>query len=302
MKIFISTSAFAKFDKKPLELLGNKKIEHTLNPFKRKLTEDEIIGILKTNQYVGLIAGNEPLTKKALAGTNSLKVISRPGVGLDNVDLEAAKDFNIQVYNTPDILTDSVAELTIGLILCCLRKICQMNRQTHEKVWQKQIGSLFKGKTLGLIGFGKIGQRVAELARAFGAEIIFYDLRQIKNKIAQQVSFEDLYKESDIISIHSSGRDKIIGEPEILKMKDGVLLINTARGQSIDEDSLYKGIISGKIKAAGLDVYHQEPYSGKLLELDNIVTTPHIGSYAKEAKLKMELEAVKNLLRGLGFE
>lgn len=145
----------------------------------------------------------------------------------------------------------------------------------------------------------KWGKKVARLAKAFGAKIVFNDIRTIKSRIAEYVSLNELFKISDIISIHYSSKERLITKKEILRMKKGVILINTARGFAIDEDSLYGGLKSGKIGYAALDVYNNEPYSGKLVNLDNIILTPHIGSYAKEARIRMEAKAVENLIKGL---
>ncbi len=299
MRVFISTTTFAECNKETLRLLRKKKIDYVLNPYKRKLTEMEINNILSKSSYVGLVAGIEPLTKQVLENAKSLRIISRVGVGLDNIDLHAAKRLKIQVYNTPTVLVDSVPELTIGLILCCLRRITSVDRNMRKKIWEKEMGLQFKDKILGLIGFGKMGKRVAQLAKAFGAKIVFCDIKNIKSKIAERVSLSELLKISDIISIHSTSKEQLITKKEILKMKKGVILINTSRGSHIDDGCLYNGLRSGKIGFAALDVYTNEPYCGKLLQCHNVVLTPHIGSYAKEARIKMELEATENLIKGL---
>jgi D-3-phosphoglycerate dehydrogenase len=299
MKTFISTTTFAEYCSEPIELLKKKKIDFTVNPNKRKLNEDEISGILASGGYVGLIAGTESLTENVLKGARGLKVISRVGVGLDNVDLEAAKKLKIKVYNTPDVLTDSVAELTLGLMLNCLRKISLMDRNIRSKVWKKEMGVLLKGKTVGLIGFGRIGRRVGQLAMAFGAEIIFSDPLKVKSSLGKQVSLEKLLKQADVISIHAASKEALIKDEEIAKTKPGVIIINTSRGTTISETALLNGLKSGKVASAGLDVFEPEPYSGELLNFDNVVLSAHAGSYAKEARVSMELEAVENLLKGL---
>ena len=299
MKIFISTTTFARYNNEPLKLLKDAGIKYDLNPYNRKLKECEIEEILKKNSYDGLIAGTEPLTSDVLKNARSLKVISRAGVGLDNLDLASAKKLNLKVYNTPYVLIDSVAELTIGLIICCLRRVTSMDAKIRSNVWKKEMGLLFRDKVLGIIGFGRIGKRVAQLARAFGTKVIFYDLKTIKPSLFRQVSLNKLLSDSDIISIHSSAKDTLIARKEISRVKKGLILVNTSRGSVVNEDSLCRGLRSGKISFAALDVYNNEPYSGKLLKLDNIIFTPHIGSYAKEARIKMETEAVKNLINGL---
>lgn len=299
MKIFISTTSFGKIAKEPLSLLRAKGIRYALNPHKRRLAEDEISDILNKSSYVALIAGTEPLGKDVLGSARGLKVISRVGAGLDNVDLDAAKRLNIKVYNTPGVLTDSVAELTIGLILNCLRKVSSMDRNMRNRVWKKEMGLLFKGKALGIIGLGRIGRRVAQLAKAFGAVVTYYDIKNIKDSRFAQVPLKRLLALSDIISVHSSSKEKIITKREISKMKDGAILINTSRGSIIDEGALYSALKFRKIAFAGLDVQSREPYYGKLTKLDNVILTPHVGSYAKEPRLRMEIEAVENLFKGL---
>lgn len=299
MKIFISTTTFARYSKEPLVILKKNRVAFSLNTLKRRLSEREISGFLNKGAYAGLIAGTEPITRAVLNTAKSLKVISRAGTGMDNIDLPEARRLNIKVYNTPDVLVDSVAELSIGLILDALRKITLMDRNIRANSWSKEMGLLFKGKTLGIAGFGRIGRRVAELAGAFGARVIFYDPERIKTGVARQVHFAGLIKEAEIISIHASGKKVLFSGNEISKMKDGVILVNTSRGSAIDEKALYDGLRSGKISFACLDVFSNEPYSGKLLGLGNCVLTPHIGSYAKEARIRMEVEAVNNLIKGL---
>lgn len=300
MKIFISTTTFAEHSKEPLSILKRNKCDFILNPLNRKLSEREIGKFLSDGAYAGLIAGTEPITKEVLAGAKSLKAISRVGVGMDNINLVEAKKLNIKVYNTPDVLVDSVAELTIGLILNSLRKISLMDRNIRNKAWNKETGLLFKDKTLGIIGFGRIGKRVASFAKVFRANTIFYDVKTIRSGIARQVSLDKLVKNADIVSIHSSAKGTIISRNEVGNMKKGVIIINTSRGTAIDEDVLYDGLKAGKIAFAALDVFSNEPYSGKLIELKNCVLTPHIGSYAKEPRICMEIEAVNNLIKGLG--
>ncbi|TAM37201.1 hydroxyacid dehydrogenase [bacterium] len=299
MKVFISTTTFAEHSNEPLSILEKNGIDFVVNPLKRKLTEQEIASFLKEGSYAGLVAGTESITKEALEQAKSLKVISRVGVGMDNIDLAEASKLHIRVFNTPDVLVDSVAELTLGLIINCLRKIYSGDRNIHNKIWKKEMGLLFKGKVLGIIGFGKIGRRVSALAKAFGVNIIFYDIRKIKDSFAKQVSLDNIFSYADIISIHFSGKETLISSSEISKMKEGVVLINTSRGSGIDEEALYDGLKSGKVSSAALDVFHNEPYNGKLSDLENCLLTPHIGSYAKEARIEMEIESVNNLIKGL---
>ncbi len=299
MNVFISTTTFGVYSKAPLKELRKYGIRHFLNPFKRKLSEHEIKSILKKKNYTGLIAGTEALNAKVLSFAPSLRVISRVGVGLDNIDLKRAAKQNIKIYNTPDVLTDVVAELSLGLMLCCLRKISSHDARMHKGMWQKEMGTLLKGRTLGIIGLGRIGKRVAQLAKAFGADIIFYDKKPLRNSQYKSVKLNTLLKNSDIISLHCATGDQIISKSQISMMRKGVCIINTSRGTIINENALYNGLKSGKVGSAGLDVFNDEPYSGKLTKVQNVVLTSHIGSYAKEARVQMEMQAVNNLIKGL---
>ena len=299
-KVFIATTSFGEDDASVLKGLQDAGFDYTLNPLRRRLDAREIGEFLVSGGYEGLLAGLEPLTKDVLVAAKSLKVISRVGVGMDNVDQAAAKELGIKVFNTPGVLTDSVAELALGLILSALRKIAVSDRKMHAGQWDKKMGVLLKGKAVGVVGFGAIGQRVAELCMAFGADVIFTDVRTIQKAGAQQVPFETMVRDADVITLHSSGKECLIAEEQIAAMKEGVVIINTARGALIDEAALLDGLLSGKVGGAALDVFGKEPYQGPLAAQDNVILTPHVGSYARDARMVMEKMAVENLIRGLG--
>ncbi len=301
-KIILTTTSF--FGVGPLDWLSSLREQGfrvVLNPLGRKLKEDELIKLLEKHQPVGLLAGTEPITRGALERAKDLlRVISRVGTGWDNVDRNAAAEFGILVYRTVGVLTQSVAELTIGLILSALRSIPLHDRFLRQGLWQKRMGSLLQGKVLGIIGFGAIGQRVAELARAFGCEVIYYDPQPKSVTWARRLSLPQLLKEADIISIHASGKERIIGFQELnFISKRDVILVNAARGELIDEEALSSSLKAGHLAFACLDVFNEEPYCGPLCSLDNLIITPHIGSYALEARQLMEKMAITNLMTGL---
>ncbi len=301
MKVFISTSSFGVIDKTPLDMLSEHGLEYELNPLKRTLTQDEILFFLGNGNYQGIIAGVEPLNEIVLSKASNLKVISRVGVGLDNVDLATARKLGIKVYTTPGALIDSVAELTVGLILNALRKISFQDKELKDGVWKKRMGSLLKGKKVGIIGCGRIGMRVAEILNFMGADIMVCDVRKILSPFPQVV-LEYLIRQADIITLHASRGKSILTKEKISQLKRGVIIVNTARGELIDEDALVQALKDGQVSWACLDVFRKEPYQGPLRKLDNVTLTPHIGSYAKEARSQMEVEAVRNLLKGLGLE
>lgn len=301
MKVFISTSSFAQDDSMALELLKKAGLNIQMNPHGRKLSEEEIAGLLGDTDF--LIAGTESITRKVIGSAKNLKIISRCGVGLDNVDLRAAEEAGIKVYNTPYGPTLAVAELTIGLILDLLRMVPVMDRQIRSGIWKKRMGNLLKGKKVGIIGFGRIGQKVAELLIPFGAEISYFDVNTEKVYPGFNLkSIDELLRWADIATLHCSGEQGLrpmIGKAELDNMKQGAWLINTSRGGLVDERALFDSLKSGHLSGAALDVFEKEPYEGNLSGLDNVILTPHIGSYAKEARIKMEIDAVENLLSGM---
>ncbi|MFH1846183.1 MAG: phosphoglycerate dehydrogenase [Candidatus Omnitrophota bacterium] len=303
-KVFISTTTFAEFDSAPLELLKEKGYNYIVNPYKRKMNAVEIIDLAK--EAVGIVAGTERLDDSVFQQLSGLKVISRCGTGMDNVDSAAALKRGIEVCNTPDGPTLAVAELTLGLVLSLLRKINKMDESLRQGNWTKIMGNLLSGKKIGIIGFGRIGQKTAQLIAGFDvAEIAYYDIEDkgCANLKCERKSLETLLKESDIITLHvpSSGKNSpLVGEKELNVMKKGSWLVNVSRGGIVDETALYTSLKSGHLSGAAIDVFDNEPYSGPLKELDNVILTPHIGSYAKEARVKMEMDAVKNLLDALG--
>jgi D-3-phosphoglycerate dehydrogenase len=272
-----------------------------VNPFGRKLSEQELRDLLEEYKPVGLLAGTEPMPRTTLEmASGHLKVISRVGVGWDNVDHDAAKELGIKVLRTEGVLDQAVAELTIGMILTALRNIARHDRDIRTGIWEKYTGSLFAGKKLGIIGYGSIGKKVGELANAFGAEVIFSDVYQkVDTHHARQISFEELIAEADIITVHVSGNKQILGAQELDLCKNGVILVNTSRGEAINEEDLVSVLRSGQVGMACLDVFAREPYQGDLVDMDNVVLTPHIGSYALEARIRMEEMAVENLLQAL---
>jgi D-3-phosphoglycerate dehydrogenase / 2-oxoglutarate reductase len=299
MKIVITTSSFATYDRSPLEELEKNRIEYTVNPYGQKLTEHEVIDLAKDAD--GLVAGTEPLNEDVLKQLPKLKVISRCGAGLDNVDLEKAKELNIKVFSTPYGPTLAVAELTLGLMLDLLRKITIMDRELRTGVWKKQMGSLLKGKKVGILGCGRIGQKVAELLTPLEVEIAYYDICSFEGGILL-MSKNELLSWADIITLHCSANANgkpVIGEKELSLMKDSTWLINASRGGLVDEKALYSALKEGKLSGAALDVFDNEPYEGPLRSQDNVILTPHIGSYAKEGRIQMEKDAVQNLINGL---
>lgn len=306
-KVLTSPSSMGQCGSEPFDLLRENGFEVINNPYGRKLTEDEVIELAQDCD--GIVAGVEPLTPRVMDALPGLKCISRVGVGMDNVDLEYAKQKGIIVVNTPDGPTRGVAELTLAMTLSLLRRIPQADAALHQRKWKKQIGNLFLDKKVGIIGLGRIGKSVAELFRGLKNPVIGYDpyANEVwaKENGVELASFEEVLKQADILTLHVPGnKDKspVIGAAELAMMKDGAFLINIARGGVVDEAALYDALKNSKLAGAAIDVYTKEPYDGPLCDLDNIIMTPHLGSYAKEGKLQMEIDACRNFIEAVKVE
>lgn len=300
--LVISTSSFDIDNNPPLQQLLQKGMRIVTNPHKRKLTEDEIIELL-SNGATGLIAGIEPLTDRVFQASPQLKVISRCGAGLDSVDLNAAKQRGISVLNTPEAPAQAVAELTMAFILSLLRQTATIDRAVRQKEWPRTQGRLLAAQTVGIVGLGHIGRRVARLCQAFEASVIAHDpfATQVPDGV-KRVSLEQLLASADIITLHlpySADSHHLLNAKAFAAMKPEAIVINAARGGLVDENALADALKSGKVSAAALDVFEQEPYQGPLLEFGNITLTSHVGSLARESRQRMEIEAADNLLQGL---
>ena len=280
--------------------LKNAGVEVKLNPFAARLTEEQVIDLLGTNT-IGLIAGLEPLTKNVLQAAKSLKVIARVGTGLDSVDLATAKQLGITVLNTPDAPTKAVAEFTLAHILGLLRNVSQADRQIRSGVWKGLMGSLLETKTVGIVGFGRIGKRVATLLSAFGASVIISDA-QVEQSDYPNVELDELCIKSDILSLHlpySEATHHIINEKHLNLMKKGSYILNISRGGLVDEEALLTALKSGHLAGAALDCFEEEPYEGELSKLETVQITAHMGSYARETRDLMEREASQLLVNAL---
>ncbi len=236
-----------------------------------------------------------------LESLENAKLIIRGGVGLDNIDLEGAKAKGIKVVNTPEASSISVAELVFAHLFALLRHVVRGTVGIKQGKWEKKAlkGNEVFGKTLGIIGMGRIGREVAKRGKALGMDVIGYDVVDFPEELARKVSLDELYQNSDIITLHVPlipQTKHMIDKEAISKMKDGVIIINCSRGGIIDENALYEALKSGKVKGAGLDVFESEPPTNSpLFELDNVTFTPHIGASTHEAQTRIGVEIVKKV-------
>lgn len=297
MKVLIGPSTFAELDETPLRVLRGAGFEVIPNPFCRKLTKEELLDLLPG--VSGLIAGLETLDREVLE-KSELKVISRCGSGLSNIDLGAAEELGIVVKSTPQAPVTAVAELTIGCLIALLRQVPRMDRALHRREWQKIVGRQLKGMKVAVIGFGQIGQKVGEMLSALGAHVLAVDpgFTGQKDDIPV-IGLDEALPQADVVSIHCSGEGCLLGEREFSLMKQGAYILNAARGGLIDEQALKQALDSGKAAGAWLDTFSEEPYQGILCDYDQVILTPHIGSYTLECRKEMETEAVENLIAAL---
>jgi D-3-phosphoglycerate dehydrogenase len=299
MKILIGTSTFGVADDAPLQRLADLGLTPVLNPFGRTIAGAELPGLL-TDDTIGLIAGLEPLDRPMLAASH-LKAISRVGVGMSSVDQDAARDLGILLYSTPDAPTQAVAELALGSLLALLRRIPEMDRDMHTRRWNKQLGRQLSDRTVAIVGFGRIGRRLASLLVPFGTRILVVDpgSHQATSGGLPVLSLYDALEQADVVSIHVSGTAPILDREALAHLKRGSYVLNASRGGCIIEEALLEVLASGRVAGAWLDTFEAEPYDGPLCDHPNVLLTPHVGSNTAEARVQMEAEAVDNLVDGL---
>lgn len=257
-----------------------------------------------------LVSGRLSIDEGVLSAAKHLKMIQRTGVGTEMLDIDAIKRHNIPVYVNAGVNARSVAEHTITLMLACLKRLPQINADTHTGVWKKQQQGLttheLYGKTVALVGMGNIGRTVAAMLQPFGVKILYTDVfrqsAEVENNLGLTYydSFETLLPEADIVSFHcplTPENTSMLNMDTLSKMKEGAVVVNTARGKLINPDDLYQALQNGHIKAAGLDTHYEEPIKDgyKLTELDNVILTPHIGGLSYEAFQTMMVGAVENI-------
>jgi D-3-phosphoglycerate dehydrogenase / 2-oxoglutarate reductase len=306
-KILITTVPFGEKNRAPLDMLESNNIDYVVNPLKKKLTESELEDLISDFDVV--IAGTEQITRKVMDKASNLKLISRVGIGLDSIDLLAAKDKGITVSYTPDAPAPAVAELTIGMMLTLLRSVHVSNLRMHSGDWHRFFGRRLSEVVVGIIGVGRIGQGVIEHLKGFGnPKILVNDVSTkpklgIRNKFnCERVSKEYIYRNADIISLHlplTSETKDMIRKKHLLSMKSDAIIINTSRGGIINENDLYNVMQSGHLSGAAIDVFDFEPYDGKLSEIQRCILTAHMGSMSVDCRTRMEVEATEEAVRFL---
>jgi len=294
-----------KLSPKAKELLEKHEIEVDE---KVSLTEEELIKIIA--KYDALIVRSDTkVTAKILEAGTKLKIVGRAGVGTDNIDKEKAAELGIAVENTPFGNTNAAAEHTLTLLMILAKHIVHSNQSMKNGEWNRKAfkGTELKGKTLGLIGFGNVGSKVGLVAKALEMNVVVYDPFVKDEKLAEfgftRVTFEDLIKTSDYISPHVPLNDKtknMIDKEQFNEMKKGVRILNVARGGVINEPALLDALNSGKVAAAALDVYSDEPPTNTdLIKHDGVIATPHLGASTSEAQENVALDVAEQIVQGL---
>jgi D-3-phosphoglycerate dehydrogenase len=308
-QVFVSTFPFGKSDPTPrLMLEAEKSIKVTYNPYPRKLTRDEIAELAKDADAI--IAGTEDLSL-LIENSSKLKLIARVGIGLDSVNLAACKAKGIRVCYTPDAVTQAVAELTVGLMITVSRQIGLADKEIREGKWVRHYGKRIGESLVGLIGFGRVGKSVVRLLQPFGAKILVNDITEITSEIdyfqkrgvtIHSASKDEIFKNADIVSLHLpaySLTKNLISKQTLSQFRKDAILINTARGELVDEQDLFLALKQGQIAGAALDVFHEEPYLGSFCKLSNVILSQHMGSCSYDCCLAMESEATEDTLRFL---
>lgn len=304
-RVLVATRSFGSTSPKPWDVLAEAGCEVVKADMSLEMTEARLIELL--HDVDGAIIGVVPMTARVLESAPRLKVISMHGVGVDHVDLTAAARLGIVVANCPGTNDQAVADLAIGLMIAIARKIPQVDRHLRQGGWGRHAGSELWNKTLGLIGLGRIGRGVAKRALGFDMQVLVYDPyvrpEQVDLPGVRLTSFEEVLKSVDFLSLHAVLNDEtrnMLSIEQFRMMKSTAYLVNTARGGLIDEQALYQALTTGLIAGAALDVFVEEPPIGSpLLELGNVVLTPHIGAHTQEAIERMGVIAARNVVQTL---
>jgi D-3-phosphoglycerate dehydrogenase len=308
MKILVTARSFRQTPGRHHELLEQSGHEVVESPVDRPLKESELVELI--GDVDGAILGLDYVTAAVIEAGGQLKVLSRYGVGVDRVDSEAATAAGVVVTNTPGANHIGVAELTLGLMLSLARRIPQHYSSARQGSWARMRGTELAGKTLGVIGLGWISKEVIRRASAFDMRILvqtgYPDEELINRYGVEYVPLERILQEADYVSLHCAvtpERCDMIGEKELQDMKPGAYLVNTARGELVDEEALLRALQEGWIAGAAMDAFKEEPAIGNpLLELENFIGTPHLGATTYESIIRMGTMAVENALQVLRGE
>lgn len=299
MKVLVTPRSFAQYSQLPVEILEEKGFEIIKDPKGSILTEDELITLIK--DVDAIIVGVDPLSERVLKHAQNLKVISKYGVGVDNIDVDYAKSHNIPVEIALNANANAVADYAFTLMASVARRVIEIHNACLENDWSKKSALDIYQKTIGIIGYGEIGKGVAKRATGFDMNVLVYDPFAKEEVIGEKVDLDTLLTQSDFVSIHTpltNDTHHLINASNLGKMKETAILVNTARGGVVDEDALYHALKDRKIYGAGLDVFEVEPPTGSnLLTLPNVVLGAHSAASTVGAVDQMGLLSSKNVVK-----
>lgn len=300
-EVVVLARSFGRASSEPLEILKKAGLSVAFQSNPEPENESVVAELIGDAEAV--IVGVDRIGEKVLSSCPHLRVISKHGIGVDNIDLEAAKKRGIVVANAPGTNSESVADMAFLFILSCARHLKLLLEQIQNKKWSSPLlGSELEGKILGIVGLGRIGKGVARRALGFGMKVIYFD-PFVEEESFTRVNLEELFQIADFITLHlplSSQTRHLVNEKLLSLMKKEAFLINTARGELVDEEALYRFLKEGRIAGAGLDVLSFEPpFESPLLTLPNVLVTPHVAAHTKEANMKMGRIAAWNVVHVL---
>lgn len=282
----------------PLSAAGH---EVVLAPAGRQPTEDELLDLV--SGCVGYLAGVEPITPRVLGAAGELRVISRNGAGVDNIDLKATAERGVTVVGAPGANARGVAELTLTLMLCALRSVPAMSAALRAGRWERHLGREARGLTLGVVGAGAIGRQVIGLGTGLGMSVLASDVAPGAHLEVPFVTLDQLLPQVDVLSLHCPPPDDglpLLGADELAYVRPGLLLVNTARAALVDDDAVLAALEDGRLGAYATDVFHQEPpRPSELLAAPGVIATPHVAGYTRESVSRAGRAAVENLLNAL---
>lgn len=298
--VFVMLQQFCERDPRPRQILLDAGFSVRENTLGRRVHREELPALLQ--QADAVIAGVEPYDATLLAALPRLRCISRCGIGTDAIDLEAARRRGMVVYTTAEEVVEPVAQMTLAMILALARNVPQHLADARGGRWKKYTGVLLREWTIGLVGFGRIGQAVAHYLQVFGPRLLVTDPQRTSQALSRDIQLcdlETLLSRADIVSVHAARPREagvLIGRRELARMRQGSFLVNTARGYLVDEVALCEALNCGHLAGAALDVYGTEPYAGPLTTLPQVLCTPHVATLTRESRTAMELRCAQNVL------
>lgn len=299
--VYVALQQFCEAEDAPRRILQEAGFRVLQNTLGRRLKREDLLNVLEGSDAV--LAGVEPYDGELLSRLPRLRCISRCGVGTDSIDLATASRLGVSIFTTGEEVVEPVAQMTLGMILALARYFPEHLREMSQGAWRKHTGFLLSEWTIGLIGFGRIGRTVGRYLQMFGPKILVSDPGCRAKDLPAGFTLcglEKLLVESDLVSLHANcppAEGPLLGRAELLLMKPGSRLVNTARGHLVDEGALKEQLVSGRIAAAALDVFGEEPYQGTLREFPQVLCTPHVSTLTRASRSAMELACAKNVIR-----